>query len=73
MELEEHAYSDWSLRDELRLRSFNDRLMSVDRCFVAPTAVPGDRLKRNILYSTSDLNNYDSKVMPAIYDQVIIL
>jgi len=56
--------------DELKLRTINDKLMSVDRCFVAPTAVPGSPLKRNVLFSTSELNNYASKVMPAIYDQI---
>ncbi|KAI6180332.1 Glutamate carboxypeptidase 2-like family protein [Aphelenchoides besseyi] len=57
-------------RDELRLRAANDRLMEVDRCFVGPTAVPNSPLKRNILFSTSDLDGYSSSVMPGVYDQL---
>jgi len=59
--------------DELKLRSINDKLMNVDRCFVSPTAIPGSPLKRNILFSTSELNSYASKVMPAVYDQISAL
>ncbi|KAI6231190.1 Glutamate carboxypeptidase 2-like family protein [Aphelenchoides besseyi] len=57
-------------RDELRLRAANDRLMEVDRCFVGPKAVPNSPLKRNILFSTSDLDGYSSSVMPGVYDQL---
>lgn len=60
----------WSLEEEIMLRFVNDRLMSIDRCFVVPTAVPNAPLKRNILFSTNDFNTYDAKVMPAVYDQV---
>ncbi|KAI6183255.1 Glutamate carboxypeptidase 2-like family protein [Aphelenchoides bicaudatus] len=63
----------WNLEDELELRAKNDRLMAVDRCFVSPTGVPGTPLNRNILFSTSELNSYASKVMPGIYDQISYL
>uniref|UniRef100_A0A914CYE8 Transferrin receptor-like dimerisation domain-containing protein n=1 Tax=Acrobeloides nanus TaxID=290746 RepID=A0A914CYE8_9BILA len=56
--------------DQRRIKSINDRLVAVDRCFVNPWGMTHGPSKRHVLYSISDKDSYSAKVMPGVYDEI---
>uniref|UniRef100_A0A914DCD8 Transferrin receptor-like dimerisation domain-containing protein n=1 Tax=Acrobeloides nanus TaxID=290746 RepID=A0A914DCD8_9BILA len=56
--------------DYRRIKSINDRLVAVDRCFVNPWGMAHSPSKRHVLYSISDKDSYSAQVMPGVYDEI---
>uniref|UniRef100_A0A0N4ZQC1 N-acetylated-alpha-linked acidic dipeptidase 2 n=1 Tax=Parastrongyloides trichosuri TaxID=131310 RepID=A0A0N4ZQC1_PARTI len=56
--------------DQRKITAINNRLMSVDKCFINPRGIPGKSTSRNVLYSTSDKDSYSSRIMASIFDLI---
>ncbi|KHN82806.1 Glutamate carboxypeptidase 2 -like protein [Toxocara canis] len=56
--------------DSRRISLINDRIMSVDRCFINPRGLPYQPSNRHVLFSASINDSYKGRVMAAIYDQI---
>lgn len=72
-----------NLYDRRDFSSVNDRLMSIEKCFlqlhfistfyntVKPRGIPNDPTQRHLLFSVSNKNNYEhSIVMSTVHDAV---
>ncbi|CEF62267.1 Protease-associated domain, PA and Transferrin receptor-like, dimerisation domain and Peptidase M28 domain-containing protein [Strongyloides ratti] len=54
--------------DQRRISSINNRLTSIDKCFINPRGIPGKESSRHVLYSLSDNDSYSSVTMASVFD-----
>ncbi|VDK54453.1 unnamed protein product [Anisakis simplex] len=56
--------------DARRISLINDRMMSVDRCFINPHHFPNAPMQRHVLYSINVGDSYKGEVMAAVYSEI---
>ncbi|CAI4226334.1 unnamed protein product [Auanema sp. JU1783] len=56
--------------DNKQITAVNERMMSLERCFINPRGIPGAPASRHVLFSVSAKDSYSSAVMAAISDAV---
>ncbi|XP_057316973.1 N-acetylated-alpha-linked acidic dipeptidase 2-like [Hydractinia symbiolongicarpus] len=57
--------------DDLQVRMMNDKMMAVERAFIAPHGLPGRPYIKHVLYGPSRYNSYRGNCFPALVDDLL--